>query len=206
MPEEPEETPPPPPPPAESPPPNTLFDRNGAARLNNKCTRYLNPSRLWSATLAQCMSEDCEQALDTRTGCRFLDEHGFCYRSRSAQQWCARQAGAVAGARQEVEEQRGVCKDGGADWAVAPVGSAESREQVAWRPMSTPGWVCACMKDCTCSDSECRCKNEATFPTGDGGYLFLSALSEPIKQSNYARGKCSCRCEQTGVGEAAGAA
>jgi hypothetical protein len=152
------------------------------------------------------MAEDCEQALDTLTGCRFLDEHGFCYRSRSAQQWCARQAGAVAGARQEVEEQRGVCKDGGADWAVAPVGSAESREQVAWRPMSTPGWVCACMKDCTCSDSECRCKNEATFPTGDGGYLFLSALSEPIKQSNYARGKCSCRCEQTGVGEAAGAA
>jgi len=201
---------PPPPPPAEAaeaaepvvstemPPTSVsmLDPSTGKGLLNAHCATWRDQRDSKSVTdqkrfMAKCMAQDCEQSLESpSTGsCRWLDDNGLCYNNNAAQQWCTENAPNV------------YCHDGGANWALAPVGTVvEGATQ--WLPRDSvavanpaawddPTFSCSCMKDCTCSSSSCYCvAGSAAVPVG-----FNEDYAGRNKYSNSGKeGKCACSC------------
>ena len=165
-------------PPPDAPPPPTdvnvcsiQADGTCKSMLNIRCADWRDKADTWRDSkqldyIQKCMGQDCEQSMESGSdtpGCRFLDGNGFCYAYNSAQTWCGN-----AGLGSPY------CKDGGADWAQPPLGNAET-SQTGWIPGTFPyrgssadkgSMECACMKDCTCTDSKCYCVNENQPPVG----------------------------------------
>ena len=201
--------PPPPPPPPGSPSSSDSSGGGGAPipsdwGLNMKCSVFRDHAATWRVSkqvekLADCMMADCVQSLEggnanknTELGCRFTDSNGFCYSSGAAQAWCTENTG----------DER--CVDGGANWAIPPLGSAAETPS-AWLPVANfalrgaagaTGEVvsCSCMKNCGCTvrgrDNKCFCADETTAVTGAGPWRPDRLI---FKRSNL--GECFCKCE-----------
>jgi len=180
-------------PPAEA----KLFDSSGKSLLNMHCASWRDKASIWDVTkqkrfMAKCMAQDCVQSLEARGSCRWLDGNGLCYAYTTAQQWCTDNPTAVS-----------VCHDGGADWAAAPVGTAESPATSGWLPQSDvplenagdepATYSCACLKDCTCSRSSCSCVLGADAKPVGAGTDFESITIGNPPRSNKA-GMCACSC------------
>jgi hypothetical protein len=80
------------------------------------------------------------------------------------QEWCAKHSSDAA-----------CSNDGGADWAMAPVGSAKSVDDTQWTPKSgaviagkdsDAGKVynCACLKKCSCSPASKTASGKVKAP------------------------------------------
>lgn len=183
-----------PPPPPKAEPGPVVCDLAGGIALdgfecsfliNSWCAKWIDSGHLDSKSkqldfMERCMEQDCEQSLqgsssvDAR-GCRYLDEHGFCYGSSAAQEWCRlNPTSAYCSARH----------DGGIEWAVPPLGQASDRitawhpRQVAFKGQGNDGSMsCRCMKDCSCTGGsspwKCTCASSYQTPVGPG-------LLEPI--------------------------
>ena len=160
-----------PPPPADVMVCSMQADGTCKSMLNIRCANWRDQADTWRDSkqldyIQQCMGQDCEQSMESGSdtpGCRFMDGNGFCFAYNSAQTWCG-----TAGLGSPY------CIDGGADWAQPPLGNAET-SQTGWIPGTFPyrgssadkgSMECACMKDCTCTDSKCYCVNENQPPVG----------------------------------------
>ena len=197
----------PPPPPAANPPPDTLctMQSDGTCKslLNIRCADWRDKADTFAAAkqktyIEECMAQDCVQSMESgkdTPGCRYLDGQGFCYAYNSAQMWCANGGDAS------------YCRDGGADWAQPPLGTATSTH-TGWVPGSYPyrgtsatkgSMDCACMKDCGCTSSwsgeKCYCVNADEQPVGPGTMKIKSIVKLSGKKGN-----CACRCSDAAGG------
>ena len=108
-----------------------------------------------------------------------------------------------------------LCGDGGANWAIAPVGTAATVADTRWTPkqdaaLEAPGaaadakdpaaragakYACACVKNCQCTASTCWCataQDRAVFgedPAGNLKQLAAAATISPGKAKT-----CACSC------------
>jgi len=191
-----------------------LCDKPGESyksNLNGKCGDYRDTKTSLTyfnqmLLLAKCMAQDCKQSLTPKAGavgagnfCRFRDALGLCYVYMTAQMWCA-----DAGSADQM-----CSNDGGANWAISPVGSAATVADTKWVPKqnailyensgdadkSKAGttYKCACLKNCSCQSSKkCWCTTDADkTPIGEAtdfsnGFSFNDNLNK--------RGECSCSC------------
>eukprot|EP00286_Rhodomonas_abbreviata_P018760 CAMPEP_0181300898 /NCGR_PEP_ID=MMETSP1101-20121128/7136_1 /TAXON_ID=46948 /ORGANISM="Rhodomonas abbreviata, Strain Caron Lab Isolate" /LENGTH=835 /DNA_ID=CAMNT_0023406167 /DNA_START=13 /DNA_END=2522 /DNA_ORIENTATION=- len=184
-------------------PPNDAYilDGSGVSLLNSPCATWRDQRTSKSVTeqkriLAKCMAMDCQQSMRDPTtptgGCRFLDANGLCYAYNAAQVWCASNTNNV------------YCNDGGADWALPPIGtSAGDQYSTSWMPKSgavleNPGagdaatYDCACMKSCTCQATKCWCVSTSTTKVGtDTG---IDGATGTIYSSSSKKGQCTCSC------------
>jgi len=179
--------------------------------LNSFCAKYRDQRNRLSYTnqlknYAKSMAQDCEQSLETGKradypGCRFRDAMHFCYAQNKGQLWCSQ------------NPQNSYCNDGGAKWAIAPVGTATTPGETEWTPntgiselrngavVAGSTFDCQCMKDCTCTSAKCWCVDKATKPTPANKGLYATQLAYtsrstgtgPIPSSSKT-GKCSCTC------------
>jgi hypothetical protein len=145
--------------------------------------------------LFRCMVQDCEQSLSGSSDvlgnhCRFLDSNGLCYAYKEAQVWCSRNS------------QNGLCRSGGEDWAVAPLGTAQAPSRTSWTPISDAMLVgpaahgaaelrygCTCLKNCASSPNGLACANEAAR---DPAQSLNVGLAPGINRA--AEGRCACSC------------
>jgi hypothetical protein len=127
----------------------------------------------------------------TELGCRFVDANGFCYHAGATQTWCL----------QNPSDAR--CVDGGASWAVAPLGASVGSPS-SWTPVAnfalrgdaavTGEMVsCSCMKNCGCtvrgSTNKCWCSETGTAAVGAGPW-------QPAQVFRAGKaGECFCKCE-----------
>ena len=179
---------------AAPPAPASVRDASEKSVLNAWCARFRDHASPRAHVLKKCYEQDCAQSLEggdinrpDSPGCRFVDEHGFCYMRGAAQTWC------LANARNPA------CHDSGARWAAAPLGVAASPSAARWAPKAQrkggATLQCACMKNCRCTRSRCSCADADAAPVGDGRAGFAAALSRPIAVSRSKAGKCSCVCQ-----------
>jgi len=181
-------------------PPQAVQKDDGKSVLNAWCARFRDKGASYAIAkqldvLARCYAQDCEQSLeggDTNRpdspGCRFLDGNGFCFAHGAAQTWCRDNA------------RSPVCNDGGARWAAPPLGIAATASAALWMPRAGRAGAggktlnCACMKNCKCSSSKCRCLNADTSPMGQATEAFMPLLERPISVSSSKKGQCDCKC------------
>ncbi len=108
-----------------------------------------------------------------------------------------------------------LCGDGGADWAIAPVGTAPTVADTKWTPkqnavLAAPGaapdaddaakragyrYSCACLKNCQCTSSSCWCATAAdrtvvgSDPASNLKQLAAASTIAPSKAKT-----CACTC------------
>ena len=108
-----------------------------------------------------------------------------------------------------------LCGDGGANWAIAPVGTAATVRDTQWTPkqnavLAAPGaatdakvaaqragfqFSCACLKNCQCTSSTCWCATAAdrtvigSDPASNLGQLAAVSSIAPSKAK-----MCACTC------------
>ena len=173
--------------------------------INIRCRDFVSKAHTWSKAkqreyLSLCMAQDCEQSLEEiqeggYSGCRYMDENGFCYSKEDSQKWCSQNPTSI----------HCLNTDGGEDWAASPLGSAPS-SSTKWQPWGLTGsWnfrgreegrmSCACMKHCTCTPRsnswKCYCVDDNQGPVGPG-----TASPTRIIRSGSKAGKCACLCEE----------
>jgi len=170
--------------------------------LNYFCNYWRNNRKFLSIEdqkrfLAKCMVQDCEQSLSGSevfgNHCRYLDSNGLCYAFKQAQVWCGSNS------------ESSLCRSGGADWAVAPLGTAAVASRTSWTPLSEallvgpaalaaedPRYGCTCFKNCLpAAGGGLRCANgeaRATGLTSEAGAV------RAAETSRAALGRCACSC------------
>jgi len=172
----------------------------GGSLINHRCYMWRDKAKTWLPAkqadfYEKCMEQDCEQSLENtrrEPGCRFVDQHGFCYINPATQMYCAKNP----------SDYR--CNDGGADWGWKSTGlGSATGDTTAWEPQTSVAlyeggkevsrYGCACLKNCQCSwagDPSCRCTSgSAEAAVGD------ASVRWPYKRYTTNRsGRCACKC------------